>query len=122
MSKTRHSRERFLSRTKEDPIEVDMRAYLADLGGELYDIRGRTDLADVYAPDNYTASQALGRELKRINSWGVAYNSVRHADGQCAAVFRPRVLSNCIQGPHYCYVWNGVRIVNIYEKRLYATF
>lgn len=122
ISETRHSRERFLSRTKEEPIEVDMRTYLADLDGELHDIRGRTDLADVYAPDNYTASQVLGRELKRINSWGIAYNSVRHADGECVAVFRPHVLSNCIQGPHYCYVWSGVRIVNIYEKRSYAAF
>lgn len=120
ISETRHSRERFLSRTKEEPIEVDMRTYLADLDGELHDIRGRSDLPDVYAPENYAASQALGRELKRINSWGIAYDSVRHAGGGCVAVFRPRILSNCIQGPHFCYVWDGKRIATVYEKKIYS--
>lgn len=119
ISETRHSRARFLSRTKEEPIEVDMRTYLADVDGDLHDIRGRTDLADIYAPDNYAASQILGRELKGINSYGIAYNSVRHAGGECVAVFRPRILSNCIQGPHYCYVWDGKRITTVYEKKIY---
>jgi len=119
ISETRHSRQRFLSRTKEEPIEVDMRTYLTDLDGDLHDIRGRSALVDIYAPDNYAAGQALGRELKAINSYGIAYNSVRQAGGECVAVFRPRVLSNCIQGPHYCYVWDGERITTVYEKKIY---
>jgi hypothetical protein len=122
ISETRRSRERFLARTKEAPIEVDMRTYLADLAGDLHDIRGRTDLPSVYDPENYSASQMLGRELRMVNSYGIAYDSVRHPDGECVAVFRPRILSNCIQGPHFCYVWDGARIVNIYEKKLYATY
>ena len=122
ISETRYSRQRFLSRTKEEPIEVDMRTYLADLDGDLHDIRDRSDLVDIYAPDNYAAGQALGRELKGINSYGIAYDSVRHAGGECVAVFRPRILSNCIQGTHFCYVWNGERIVEVYEKKLYAAF
>ena len=121
ISETRHSRQRFLLRTKEEPIEVDMRSYLADLDGELHDIRGRSDLVDIYAPNNYAAGQALGRELKAINSYGIAYNSVRHAGGECVAVFRPRILSNCVQGQHYCYVWDGVRITTVYEKKIYDT-
>jgi hypothetical protein len=122
ISETRHSRERFLSRTREDAIEVDMRTYLADLDGELHDIRERSDLRDVYSPDNYAAGQVLGRELKAADSFGIAYDSVRHAGGACVAVFRPRILSNCIQGPHFCYVWDGARIAKIYEKKMYATF
>ena len=42
---SRYHRERFLMRTREDPIELDMRTYLADLRGDLHDIRGRKDLA-----------------------------------------------------------------------------
>lgn len=119
ISETRHSRARFLARTHEGPMEIDMRTYLTDVVGDLHDIRGRGDLTDVYHPDSYAAGQVLGREMKAINSSGIAYDSVRHIGGQCVAVFRPRVLSNCRQGPHFCYVWDGTRITTVYEKRLY---
>lgn len=122
IAETRHSRTRFLARTNEAPIEVDMRTYLTDVVGDLHDIRGsghEGNFTDVYHPDSYAAGQALGRELKAVNSSGVAYDSVRHKGGQCVAVFRPRVLSNCRQGPHFCYVWDGARISTVYEKRLY---
>jgi len=122
IAETRYQRERFLARTKEAPIEIDMRAYLADLDGELHDIRGRHDLTDVYGPNSYTAGQAVGRELKSVNSYGIAYDSVRHPGGECIGVFRPPVLSNCIQGPHYCYVWDGAQITTVYEKKLYAQY
>lgn len=122
IAETRHKREQFLARTKEDPIEVDMRTYLADLDGEMHDIRGRRDLPRVYDPDSYAASQLLGRELRTMNSNGIAYDSVRHPGGQCAAAFRATLLSNCIQGPHFCYVWDGSRIAAVYEKRAYAAF
>lgn len=122
ISETRYSRQRFLLRTKEAPIEIDMRTYLADLDGDLHDIRGRSDLVDIYAPDNYTAGQALGRELKAIKSYGITYSSVRHQGGVCVAVFRAPILSNCFQGKHFCYVWDGMQIAKIYEKTMYATF
>ena len=122
IAETRYQRERFLARTKEDSIEIDMRTYLADLDGELHDIRSRTDLTDVYDPNSYAAGQALGRELKQINSYGITYDSVRDPSGECVGVFRPPVLSNCIQGPHYCYVWDGSRITTVYEKTLYAKY
>lgn len=122
IAETRYQRERFLARTKEAPIEIDMRTYLADLDGELHDIRSRADLTDVYDPNSYVAGQALGRELKRINSSGITYESIRDPGGECVGVFRPPVLSNCIQGPHYCYVWDGSRITTVYEKTLYAKY
>jgi len=120
IAETRYSRARFLSRTREEPIEVDMRTYQADVKGELHDIRNRTDLADVYDAEHYAAGQALGRALKAIPSSGIAYDSVRHKGGTCVGVFRPRILSNCIQGPHFCYVWDGARITTVYEKKLYS--
>lgn len=122
IAETRYQRARFLTRTKEAPIEIDMRTYLADLDGELHDIRGRTDLTDIYNPESYTASQALARELKTINSYGIVYDSVRNSGGECVGVFRPPILSNCMQGPHYCYVWNGFQITAVYEKKLYSNY
>ncbi len=52
-----------------------------------------------------------------VLSNGIAYDSVRREDGECVAVFRPRLLSNGRQERHLCYVWNGEKIVSVYEKR-----
>jgi hypothetical protein len=84
--------------------------------------RARGDLADVYARNSYAAGQTPARALKAMNSCGIAFDSVRHAGGECAAVFRPPALSNCIQGPHFGYVWDGTQITTVYEKKLYANF
>lgn len=122
IAETRHSRARFLARTHEAPMEIDMRTYLTDVAGEMHDIRGngnRGDLADVYRPDSYSAGQALGRELKAIGSRGIAYDSVRHQGGHCVAVFRPRVLFNCRQGPHFRYVWDGTEITDVLAISIY---
>lgn len=119
---SRHHREQFLIRTKEGRIELEMRTYLADLAGDLHDIRGRKDFGAVYDPHNYAASQALGRELKAVNSYGIAYDSVRDPDGECAGVLRPQVLSPCIQGPHFGYIWDGSKIATVYQKTFFASY
>ncbi len=116
IAETMHHRAQFLERTREGPIEIDMRAYYADLRGELHDIRGRRDLADVYDPVNHAPGQAMGRSLRSAGSNGVVYDSVRDPGGECAGVFRAPVLSNCVQGPHFGYCWDGRRIVTVYEK------
>jgi len=122
VAESRYHRERFLMRTKEGPIELDMRTYLADLEGDLHEIRGRRDLGAVHDPNNYSAGQVLGRELKAVNSYGIVYDSVRYLGGECASVLRPPALSPCIQGPHFGYIWDGSRITTVYEKTLYAKY
>ncbi|MGH8674322.1 MAG: RES family NAD+ phosphorylase [Burkholderiales bacterium] len=122
IAETRYQRERFLSHTREEPIEIEMRTYLTDLDGDLHDIRGRRDLAGVYDPNSYATGQAFGRQLKAANSWGIAYDSVRDPGGECAGVFRPPVLSNCVQGPHYGYLWDGTRITTVIRKTIEKTF
>jgi hypothetical protein len=117
IAETRYHRELFLQATSEPPMELDMRVLLADLHQQLHDIRGRHQaLSEVYALDDYSAAQALGKRLRTQNSWGIAYDSVRHSGGECAAVFRPAALRNCRQERHLCYVWNGTRINRIYRK------
>lgn len=122
IAETRYHRERFLERTKEAPIELDMRTYLADLNADLHDIRGRDDLAEVYDPGSYQAGQALGRELRALGSSGIVYDSVRDSGAPCAAVFRPRALSRCVQGPHFGYVWDGSRISAVIRKSIEKTY
>ena len=118
IAETRHHRERFMSATAQQHMELDMRVYLLDLVGELHDLRGqRATQPLIYHTDNYAASQHLGRTLRQAGSNGIAYDSVRRMGGECAAVFRPPLLSNGRQERHLCYIWDGRQIVTVYEKR-----
>ena len=96
--------------------------YLVDLVGNLHDLRGRKGTYPlVYHDDSYAVGQNLARRLRGDGSNGIVYDSVRRADGECAAVFLPRLLSNCRQERHLCYVWDGTRIATVYEKSVLET-
>ncbi len=119
IAETRFHREKFLRATRQAPIELDMRSYLADVSARFHDIRGmRATRQDIYDPDSYVSSQEFGRGLRRGGSNGVAYDSVRHAGGECLAIFRPRLIQNLRQGMHLRYVWDGTSISRVYELRL----
>jgi hypothetical protein len=120
VEETRYHRARFLSFTNEPPIELEMRVLEASLRARLHDLRGLAGpWADVYDPADYSASQRLGRRLRAAGSWGLVYQSVRRRGGECAAVFRPRALSECRQAEHLIYAWDGRQIAEIYEKKVY---
>src|SRR3979411_2613168 len=69
IAETCYHREVFLRATKEGPLELDMRSYLADVAARFHDIRGmRARMTDIYDPDSYISSQVLGRQLKRDGS------------------------------------------------------
>ncbi len=118
IAETKHHRERFMSATAEQHMELDMRVYLVDLDGDLHDLRGQKATQPlVYHNDNYAAGQHLAGTLRKGGSNGIAYDSVRLTGGECVAVFRPPLLSNARQERHLCYVWNGLQISAVYEKR-----
>ena len=119
IAETRYHREVFLRATHESPMEIDMRSYLCDVSASFHDIRGkREEMPEIYDPDSYVASQKFARGLKLAGSNGVAYDSVRHAGGQCLAIYRPRLIQNCRQGSHLRYIWDGARISQVYSLRL----
>lgn len=118
IAETRFHRENFLRATSQPPMELEMRCYLADVACELHDLRGRrAQMADVYDPASYAASQKLGRQLRDAGSNGVAFESVRRAGGECVALFRPRLVQNVRQGVHLRYAWDGNVIGHVYEMR-----
>jgi hypothetical protein len=118
VAETRYHRARFMLATRQPPQHLDMRVYLADLAADLHDIRGRAGrMRPVYHRADYAAGQALARRLRARGSGGIAYSSVRRPGGECAAVFRPRLLSNCRQERHLAYVWDGEAIREVYEKQ-----
>ncbi|PKP96711.1 MAG: hypothetical protein CVT74_16235 [Alphaproteobacteria bacterium HGW-Alphaproteobacteria-13] len=121
IAETRYHRTRFLQATDEPAQELDMRVYAVDLDGSLHDVRALRDSHPaLYHPDSYAMSQAFARDLRADGSEGIVYQSVRDDGGECAAVFKPRLLSNCRQERHLCYVWDGGAIATIYEKRLFG--
>ncbi len=121
VAETRHHRVQFLMATDEPAQELDMRVYAVDLDGELHDIRGmRESHPALYHASSYAMSQELAAGLREQGSNGIAYLSVRHGGGECAAVFRPRLLAHCRQERHLCYVWDGQAITTVYEKKSFG--
>ena len=121
VAETCHHRAKFMAWTSEPAQELDMRVYAVDIDTQLHDIRGLIDVSPaLYAPDSYSASQALAVSLRERGAGGLVYSSVRQPGGECAAVFRPRLLANCRQERHLCYVWDGKAIVTVYEKKAFT--
>ena len=108
-------RERFLARTRQCAITVQMRCYITAINRELHDLR--MGYQAEHDPDDYGASRRLARTLRRENSDGLVYRSVRHEGGQCIAVFWPDCVAPCTQGAHYAYHWDGQHIDQVSELR-----
>ena len=116
VEETKHHRQIFMSRTKEDPMRLEMRVLTADLDGNFHDIRGmQKKMPQVYSRTSYAASQELADRLVKESSYGIAYDSVRHKGGQCVAVLRPPVLSNCERERNLIFEWDGKKIEKVYE-------
>ncbi len=106
-------RARFMAATDQGPMALEHQVLRASVTGTLADIRGQqARYPSLYDPDpgRYPAAQAWALERRAQGLDGVAYSSVRRADGQCTAVFRPRAVGSCrILRPLH-YLWDGRRI------------
>jgi len=119
-----HHRAVFLRRTGEPAIDLDMRLITANVEAELHDLRtpanaqpAERPYASVLDPQDYGPSQRLGIALRRLGSWGIGYPSVRDAEGECVAIFRPRALRHAKSALHIALHWDGERITHWFEKR-----
>ncbi|OBA00942.1 RES family NAD+ phosphorylase [Halomonas sp. G11] len=115
ITETVYHAERFMSESSEPPMMLQQRVYLADLAGQLIDLRDQKNAQALLVPDSWTAGQTFGREAWEKHSDGIIYPSVRDPGGECAAVLRPPVLSATRQGRHLGYDWDGQRIRHVYE-------
>ena len=112
-----HHREKFLARTDEPAIDIDLRVILADVDARLHDLRGFGErAAAVLEPDSYAAGQPLGRALRGSGSVGVVFPSVRFAGDECVGLFRPRALRNARADRYIGLDWDGARVSHWYEK------
>lgn len=119
IAETRYRAERFMQASNEPSMQLQQRVYLANLQGELFDLRNNPlKAAPLLEPDDWSASQIFGRKARESHADGIIYPSVRDLGGECAAVLRPPVLSATWQGRHLSYEWDGERIRHILELRL----
>jgi hypothetical protein len=109
---TIHHHARFMARTREAPgWTSQFREIAMSVDADLHDLRSTAgEPVPALDPDSYAASQALARALRIAGSDGLAYPSIRHAGGECAALFYPDCVSNPIQGRHLDYHWDGARV------------
>lgn len=111
IAETVHHQTAALRASARGPVTIPMRLVRADLVGKLHDLRGwRASHPALYDPDDYTAGRLLGARLREAAGDGALFASVRHDGGTCAAVFRPRVLSEPRLTTAYEYRWDGARI------------
>jgi RES domain len=106
-------RERFLRRTREPPLRIEMRRYVTEISRRLHDIRNR--FPQFHDPADYSASRQIAAGLRTAGTDGIAYDSVRDRGGQCAAIFWPDCVAPFVQATHYSYVWDGNSITNVIE-------
>lgn len=115
IAETIYHREQFMKATNAPPMDLDQRVLLANLKGDLCDLRGmREDLHSIYSPEHYAVSQKFGSEVRLSGADGIVYDSVRDTGGECSAIFKPKLLSRCRQGRHLVYRWDGQRVADVY--------
>jgi hypothetical protein len=87
------------------------------IDARLHDLRPAGAVPEsVYDPADYSASRALGAQLRATGSGGVVYRSVRNARGSCVGLFRPLGASACVHAAFLLYAWDGQRFTDVYEK------
>ncbi len=109
---TVHHHARFMAQTNEAPgWTSQFREILLDIGATLHDLRGgKPEYNAALDPEDYAPSQTVALRLRASGADGLTYKSVRHEDGECAALFYPDLASNARQGRHLDYHWDGGRV------------
>ncbi len=118
IAEMRHHQTLFLRETAQESIDLDMRLYAADVTANCEDLR-TADAADPrYSRTSYADSQAFARDVRTGGADGIVYRSVRDdsGTGECAAVFRPRCISNCATAAYLGFRWDGHRIAEVYVR------
>ncbi len=111
-------RARFAGRTSTPPMDFDERIIEARIAGRFCDIRGRPPHDPLYDPDpdQYSISQAFAAKERSKGVGGIVYRSVRRADGECIAVFQPRLIRDAHTAGYLGLRWDGTAIVDAYRK------
>jgi RES domain len=108
---TMYHHARFMAATAQPPgWTSQFREIVLDVDASLHDVRTFGATNPILAPDDYTAAQALGSDLRAHGSDGIVFPSVRQFGGECVGIFYPDCASLPTQGRHLDYHWNGAKV------------
>jgi len=106
----------FMRATGEPSIDLDKRVYTATIAGGYEDIRGLSARSQLYHKVSYVQSQAFSVRLYEANIVdGIVYRSVRREAGQCVAVYRPRLVTNCKLRKYIQFRWENGKIIGVVD-------
>ncbi|MCL5258297.1 MAG: RES family NAD+ phosphorylase [Firmicutes bacterium] len=102
------------------PMETRLTHLALRIEGHAGDIRRAVDAtvpAGVYDPNDYTASQAFGAQI-RSSAEAVHYDSVRNThNGRCVGTFTPTIVHGARIVGQTALVWNGTRFIEDHAIR-----
>lgn len=115
---------RFMARTSEAPgWTSQFREIVLSVDANLHDLRAEVpDRTQILDPNSYQASHGFAAALRAGGSDGIVYPSIRHAEGECVALFYPDCASSPVQGRHLDYHWDGERVDLVREAGSGAIF
>jgi len=98
-----------LAETKWWDLTIDYQDYLADIHGDLHDLRraGDTKARACLSPTSYLKSQQVATDLLEDEALGIVYPSVRDDGRNALACFRPAAVANVRAGARYRLTWTG---------------
>lgn len=103
------SRERFLSRTNEAPIDLEMRELCRSVTGGFADVRGLGVIND------RDRRIQLGRKIVEAKLDGVLFHPNERPSAICIAALHQGGFSKADQGSHFKFLWNGDKIERLYS-------
>ncbi len=105
-------RERFLQRTAEAAIGLDMRMLSRKVSGSFLDAQSLP--ADLPTDERRCLGKDLLERARTESLAGVLFRSIERPHGTRICVLDGSVLDRAIQGEHFRYTWDGDRVSSIY--------
>jgi hypothetical protein len=102
-------RERFLSRTNEAPIGLEMRELSRVVRGRFVDATAWDPALDL------DERRRRGGEIAEAGYDGLLFMPIERPSGICVSVLRGEALEKAVQGDHFKYVWDGRRVRCVYS-------
>ena len=100
-------RQKFLGRTDEPPIGLDMRMLKTPAAGSFVDLR----YLDPETPLH--ECRKVGADVP-AEAEGVLYRPPERPSAICVAILKASALGLSVQTEHYRYVWNGKKVATLY--------
>lgn len=113
IAETRHHQERYFQNIEGLKYDrIVMCGLKTVFNAELVNIFPASEYPQWHSPEDYTASQQLGDQLRNNQDQGLIYESVRDPGKRCYALLTPKAITQVVPASHYEYVWDGVKITH----------